>query len=49
MAKFVVEVEGEQSDLEFIKERCVAAVEEVHVEYAANLDGDVFVTSQWED
>ncbi len=49
MAKFIVEVEGELSDLQFIKERCVAAVEEVPVEYADNLDSDVFVTSQWED
>lgn len=48
MAKFIIEVEGDQSDLEFIKQRCVAAVEEVHEEYEANLDGDVFVTSQWE-
>ncbi len=49
MAKFIVEVEGELDDLQVIKDRCVAAVEEVPEEYAANLDGDVFVTSQWED
>ena len=49
MAKFIIEVEGDPSDLEFIKERCVAAVEEVPLDYESNLDGAVLVTSEWKD
>lgn len=39
---------GDQSDLDFIRERCLGACQDVIDEYEHNLDGQVEVDWNWE-
>lgn len=49
MSAFVITLDGDRDDIEFIRTRAVAAVEELVDEYADNLDGDVEVSWEWDD
>jgi hypothetical protein len=50
MEKFTITVSGEDiTDLDFIRERCVTAVEEVVEESKGRFDAEVVVDWEWGD
>lgn len=49
MARLLITVEGDQSDLDFLKDRMVGSVEEVADEYEQNCDGPVVIGYEWSD
>jgi len=51
MAQLVITMEFDNvSDIEFMRERCITALDEVCMEYARNLDTEeVMITSEIED
>lgn len=47
MQTLVITVSGEQSDLDFLRERMLGGLQDVAAEYEQNLDGPVEVDWEW--